>query len=433
MNSRQEFSLEITEVAPTKLVAAVTPAPSLVQLLYSHMLARYQTTARAPGFTQGALPADYIARNYHSSITTQLQQFLLRCYAEPFLLHALRKRGVLSIGQPYLTATRMTAPQTITFLFECTPLPCQVSNQWRHTNFRAPPRKNYRDLDNQVHAFRTDEALLAADIPGTIIADDWIGFDLLPSAFAAEAHQKAMAARFWLKIGSEDPDQEARQLFVDKRPQSQITTQAQFLQDYFCASQEAQYTFDLTIAHHIPYTAFCFDAFKHHFKLRSDKDVHRKLIEVFSYRNDISQRRETAEAVLKLILKQHPFQVPADLVHEERMRILSHIAQSPDYYVHKAQPDFDEKVELLAQKQLKEVALIDAIAHAERIEVNEHDIASYLNLLKRPRTKEFVYFRLPETRHHEREIPIAHELLYQTCLREKTLNTIIHILTRSST
>ena len=59
-------------------------------------------------------------------------------------------------------------------------------------------------------------------------------------------------------------------------------------QDFFSNQLASLYTFRVDIIDTVPYAHFCFDQFKNHFKIKTNKDMHRKMIEVFSYRNDIS-------------------------------------------------------------------------------------------------------------------------------------------------
>ena len=82
--------------------------------------------------------------------------------------------------------------------------------------------------------------------------------------------------------------------------------------------------------------------------------------------------------------------------------VLRAVQVNPDYHVYKSQLDFKEKIRQLAEKQLKETIIIDAIAYQEGIEITDEDVRSYLNFLQRPRTKEFVYFAPPPTRYSVR-------------------------------
>ena len=64
------------------------------------------------------------------------------------------------------------------------------------------------------------------------------------------------------------------------------------------------------------------------------------------------------------------------------------------------------------------------------IDVSHTDLKNYLNLTKRPRTKEFLHFDPPMTKIRGQEHPVLNEELSRMCLREKTLNHIIYHLTK---
>lgn len=152
---------------------------------------------------------------------------------------------------------------------------------------------------------------------------------------------------------------------------------------------------------------------------------------MFSYRNDLSQRRATAEAAIKLLLSKHRFDVPENLIAHQQKLVLVALQSNPDYHVYRTQKDFKLRVQQLAEKQSRECILLDQFAFHENLQVSHDDITYYLNLIKRPRTKEFVYFEPPVTKIHGQEIPISTEELKNTCLREKTLNHIIYHLTKA--
>ena len=158
----------------------------------------------------------------------------------------------------------------------------------------------------------------------------------------------------------------------------------------------------------------------------SFKDMHRFF---FSYRNDVSQRLAMVEEALKLLLSRHRFFAPHYLVLRQQKIILSAIQNNPDYNVYRKQKDFNFWVQQLAEKQVKETLLIDQLIYRENIAVTNDDIVNYLNLDKRSRMKEFIYFNLPFN-HYEQEIPLAAHELYRVCAREKAINYIIHYLTK---
>ena len=195
---------------------------------------------------------------------------------------------------------------------------------------------------------------------------------------------------------------------------------------------DMNYTFRVDIKDYLPHAYFSFDLFNHHFNIKTEKEMHLKLIEVFSTRNDISQRRETIEAVLKLLCKQYYFLLPAHLLDRQKLMVLTAVQNNPDYHVYKAQADFKEKIKQLAEKQLKETIIIDAIAYQEGIKVSDDDVRAYLNFLKRPRMKEFIYFIFPPYKMLGQDVPLSAELVKRYCLREKTLNHVINHLTKKS-
>ena len=74
--------------------------------------------------------------------------------------------------------------------------------------------------------------------------------------------------------------------------------------------------------------------------------------------------------------------------------------------------------------------LIDQVSALQKINIDNQDVASYLQMTQRPKTKEFLYFDFLGPEIQMRELPIPAELLKQSCLREKTLNYIINYLLR---
>src|SRR5205085_1447643 len=104
------------------------------------------------------------------------------------------------------------------------------------------------------------------------------------------------------------------------------------LQNYFSERMTTDYRFHIRITDMQPDSFFCLEQFKQCFKLKTNKEMYKKLIEVFSYRNDMSQRRTMAEESLKLLLSKNHFVVPNHLSLRQQARILSTIQLNPDYH-----------------------------------------------------------------------------------------------------
>ncbi len=230
-------------------------------------------------------------------------------------------------------------------------------------------------------------------------------------------------------MGNEEIDLPFYNVFKGKKVNDSFTCSDQILQECFSEQIETFYTFLVTIHDIVPHIYFSIDLFKKQFHLRNNKE-HTKLIEVFSYRHDLSQRRATVEDTLKLLLSKHFFEIPNHLILRQQKDILEAVKSSHDYQVYKLQNDFNDKIKALAIKQVRESILILQMAIYENIVVTHENIKEYLNLTKRPRTREFIYFTPPVTKHFGREMPINEPYLSHTCLKEKTLNHIIYYLTK---
>ena len=133
---------------------------------------------------------------------------------------------------------------------------------------------------------------------------------------------------------------------------------------------------------------------------------------------------------LQLLLAKHPLSTPAYLITRRQEQIIEIIKSKPDYQVYRTQKDFTQRVQQLAEKQVREMVFLDQLAYEEKLTATNEDIRQYLNLNNRPRTKEFIYFDPPITKQQGQETPIPTLELQQHCLREKTINHIIYHLTK---
>ena len=115
----------------------------------------------------------------------------------------------------------------------------------------------------------------------------------------------------------------------------------------------------------VPNAYFCLDQFKQHFRIKSNKEMYQKLIEVFSYRNDLSQRRTMVEESFKLLFSKHRFEIPNHLVLRQQKKVMDAIQYNPDYHVYRVQKDFKDAVRELAEKQAREEIFLDQLAYEE--------------------------------------------------------------------
>ncbi len=425
------LQLEITQSHPKFFTATVKVLSPLIDALYQETSRMQQRHLHTHGFARGTTPLQYIETTYRNHLTEHLKEFLYHYFIKGFLYQELRAKKVIFAGEPKIISVTMEPGKDAHFIFEFTVPDLLALRGWKYYSFRSPKRKNYRDLDRQVEYFlKAEEEIAQKNSTQKIQVNDWICLEI---CVVGKDHHPLLPIthqNFWLKIGNEEVDVPYQELLCGKKVGDQFFSQDDCLQEFFSKRLDTQYSFSIVIKDIIPYAVFSVDEFKTKFRLRTNKEMHKKMIEVFSFRNDLSQRRETVEEVFKLLLTQHPLEAPGHLVLRHLSKLMLSIQENPDYQVYRTQQNFEKNVQLLAEKQVKETILIDQLAVKENISLSHQDIKQYLNLLKRPRIKEFIYFELPFTKTNGQETPLHEEELKRYCLREKTLNYVIYHLTR---
>jgi hypothetical protein len=334
-------------------------------------------------------------------------------------------------GEPALESITITDTFNCTFYFVVHVILPPVIQEWRYLPFRAPKRKNYKDLDRQVEHFMGEEFAAAQQCGnGAIQENDWVCISLTRTTDEGLPLFENFTNYFWIQISDERVDNPLRDLLIGMRAEDTIITKNQGLQDYFSEQLSIHYAYQLTIISAIPHSHVCFEQIKAHFKLKTKKDLLKKLIEVFSYRNDISQRRAMVEDCLALLIAKHPLSVPESVVNAFQTTLLATMHGSPDYNVYRTQKEFYSLIHSLSQKLAREMVFLDALAYHERISLERTDIEHYLNCIKRPRTKEFIYSRTAIPHHEGQSTLIPEEELMRTVLREKTINHVLYHLTK---
>lgn len=426
------FSIEHNYEQPTLCRATITVTKSLVNTFFDETAVALRGNIQAHGFQKGDIPIEYITKQYKNNITEHLKEFFFKFGIVNFLFQEIRGQKLLVAGDPRLIDIMLEHDKDARFVFELSVFPAIVLNEWKYFPFKAPNRKNYKDLDRQVETFIQEEQknLDKYSLDNGLDIGDWVNFDV---SIVDKEHMfldERFVQNFWLKLGNEEVESHLRSLFIGRKKGDSFVVSNKGLQDYFSDQLRASYNFKITILDVVPYSYFCFDQFKDHFRVKTNKDMHKKLIEVFSYRNDVSQRLTMVEEAFKLLLSRHRFFAPNHLVLRQQKIILGAIQSNPDYNVYRKQKDFNFWIQQLAEKQVKETLLIDQLIYRENIVVSNEDMINYLNLDKRPRMREFIYFNLPEFKQYGQEVPLAMHELSRVCAREKAINYVIHYLTK---
>jgi len=429
-NSRS-LRFNVEQVSPRFCKASVTIPHGLVKKAYDLAVFAQSKSIRLHGFNRQEVPLAYVKQHFDHTIKKHLEEFLFKYFVLNFLLKSIKNKKLNIAGDPRITTIQIDANVDATFNFDISLFPKIEFQNWKYYPFKAPKRKNYKDLDRQVEEFMKQEKNLRKEKENeTIEIRDWISFDIWVVDEINKPIFGEFKERLWLKIGDEEADSEFQHLFIGKKIGDIFYSSDDCIQDYFGSHLNSNYRFAIEIKQILKNSFFCLDNFKRQFKIKTKKEMRKRLIEVFSFRNDISQRQAMVEEAFRLMLSKYKLDAPNYLILRQQKNVLDEIKKNPDYQVYKTQGNFDKQIKDLATKQIKETILIDQLANKENINTTNEDIACYLNLLKRPKMKEFIYFKVPETKIDGQEVPISKQLLAQNCLREKTLNYIIFHLTR---
>ncbi len=406
----------------------VTVDRAIVQPMTTQMAQLYQHYAALPGYEKKHLPIEYAKAYFAAEIKQDTQEFLYKHFVLQFLLDEITRNHLVTANWPRLSEVK-SIDEGLTYRFILTIAPNLALKEWKHFVFKQPERKNYKDLDNQVINFikqATDTA--RSHDKHTTAAGDWVSFSaqlLNPNTEEALFEQQH---RYWIRISGDIIISKLQQSFVEKKVGDAFIVNALPFIDAPQSSIEEPCHYKITIESITKGGHMSLEFFKQTFKLKTRADVHKKLIEVFSYRNDISQRRSTIEELFHLLFTKHRFEMPKHIITRKKENLLNIIKRQSDYNIYKNNKNFDTHLTLLAEKMLKEELIIDHIAYAEEIKVSCADIAHYLHLFNNERLKEFIYFKPLIDSVEDSNTPIHEAILAQAVAREKTLNYILYTL-----
>jgi len=431
LNSNFKFGYEINN---NNYLLKITVPAYYVNNLYKHLLMSHKNETQTYGFLQGQTPLYYIENNFKVNILEHLKEFFFIHCVVNYLYNSLINNKIPFFYDPSLVDIIIQPNNDAHFIFSVSTYIIEDISKWKRINFKAPDRKKYKDIDKQVEYFLKEELeinnnYINSEKYGKISFGDWVCFEL---SLIDKDNNHIMSGHkdeLWVRITDEEAEKEVQDIFLGKSIGDIFINNSLYFQEYISPDLDINYSFQVYIKDHISMSYISIDQFKHHFKIKSQKDLHTKLIEIFSFRNDISQRRETVELLFKILFRHYLIILPYKFIDLQKNVILNQIHNNPDYLVYKSKSDFKDKLRQLAERQLKETVLIDSIAYSENIVVDHNDIVAYLNLIKKIRTKEFIHFEAPIVKINGKDMPIPSSILKLNCLREKTLNYIINYLT----
>ncbi len=420
------FSLEhsSSSFASGKVIVDQT----LIQPIATQVTKLYQHYAALPGYENKALPLEYARSYFAAEIKQDTQEYIYKHFVIQFLLGEIQRSRVITANWPRLSDIVHTN-DTLTYSFTLTLTPHITLKEWKHFVFKQPERKNYKDLDNQVVNFikeATDNA--RAHDKHTTEAGDWVYFSAQMLTPLSHEPLFDYHNNYWLKVSTDIILSAFQKSFFDVKVGDTFIVESLPFMNGPQSQIDEPCHYKITIGFITKGSHLSLEFFKQAFSLKTRADIHKKLIEVFSYRNDISQRKSTIEELFHLLFTKHRFEMPKHIVTRKKESLLQSIKKQSDYNIYKSSKNFDANLTILADKMLKEELIIDNISVTQSIKLTVADMAHYLHLFNNERLKEFIYFKPLIDNIEESNTPIHEAILAQAVLREKTLNYMLHTL-----
>lgn len=411
---------------------SVTVPSKITESFFKLATERQQSSMNPIGFKKGLAPISYIQEHFKTPMISHLKDLGLKFFGINTLLQQIRSQKIVIVGAPELKDIQVDMSGNTTYTFQGhTPKELYMQS-WKYLPFKPTPRKKYRDIDKQVLSFLQDEenSSKAHDPNKGIQVGDWVCFQAWVIDQKNNPIFEQHAANVWLRIGDEEPDLDFQNNFVGKKIGDRFMTDIPSFQNYFCENSSSNYTFVIQIQDIVPYHSFSFDLFKNYFKIKTHKDLLTKMTEVFSFSNDISQRRSIAHEALGIIIKKNQIVLPEESIATQKRQIIGDLQFKPDFMVYKMDPQFDSHVTNMAKRQLLDGVVAEFVGYQDNIAVSHNDLKTVLQLTQRPRLKDFLYFPFIKSQLNGQEFPVEHESLHNFCLREKSVNHIIYHLTK---
>lgn len=427
---KSNVSCEFYPQGPNIYKAVIKIPAFLVNRFLEHSIDKL-TKKKVLGFSKQDTPREYIVQNFMQNILNNLKEFFFKYFALSTFYKEVRSKKVALIGEPRLIYTFLEQNRDAEYHFEFNTINVPITKEWKYISFKASKRKRYKDIDKQATDFIKEEEVCEKNhhAKNKVTVGDWVNFEL---SIVDDKNNPVLGEckeNFWIKIGTDDTTLPFQEVFVGHEIGESFLTNHHCLQDFFNSENSVTYSFLITILD-IAHQAFLsLENFKKHFKIKTNKKAHQKIVEVFSFTNDLSLRKHLVNEAFETLLSKYAIQVPLSTILRQEKLILDNLQSSPDYIVFRSEPGFKERVHQLAIQQTKEIALVELLAHSEDIIVEDDDLKNYLTVTQRPRTREFIHF-MHQALFENVEYPVHAESLKHSTLREKALNNAIFHLTK---
>ncbi len=211
-----DFSLR--QVGPHFAYTTITVPERYVKKLYSQASFAQQSETHTHGFSRGHTPLSYIEQNFQPHLLEHIKEFLFKYFVISWLYRKIISNKILIAGEPRLTDINIGTNQSIQYNFSLTLAQPITLQGWKRLPFKAPKRKNYKDLDRQVKNFLRDELKAQKDNATNVInIGDWVHFSISILDTEGKDLFEGEGESLWVRIGFEEADAPFQNVFIGKK------------------------------------------------------------------------------------------------------------------------------------------------------------------------------------------------------------------------
>jgi trigger factor len=378
-----ELEVDITDAGPCKKHLKITIPRSEIDLQYAESLETLQKEAVVPGFRPGRAPRQLVVKRFRKQVSQQVKSNLLMSS-----LDQIDKDYKLDpIVQPRLDIEAIEIPESGPMSFE---MDIEVRPQFDLPNYRGLKVKrpvaelSDKDVDDQLNRFLEGRGTVVPKLDGNVEIGDHLTADLTFLGPDGKPLDELKEALFRLHselrfqngtITGIGPALEGASRGETRELEAKLGSAVEN-PDLRGATIRVQIKInDLKRVRHPELNEAFFDS------VGVDNHEHlRQAVEDMLNRKIKSEQRQALRAqIIDQLLRQTPFDLPADLVsREERSTIQRLVAQlkqggMTDKEIRASEASIRANAHESTLRSLKELLLLGKIADAESIEVGEAD------------------------------------------------------------
>ena len=380
---RLDLDVQISDVGPCKKHLKVTIPRSDVEKQFNESVGTMAKEAIVPGFRPGHAPRKRVENRFRKQIAGQVKSTLLMASLEQID----EDYKLNPISQPDLDVEAIELPEDgpMTFEMEVEVRPDFPLPAYKSLTLKSPVKTiTEADIDAQVKAFQERYAQLVPKFEGGAEVGDYITSDLT-FYFNGKMYNQAKEIQFRLQSELRFQDgtvPDLDKILVGVKPEESRQADAKIgssSADPMLRGQTMQVTFNVLDLKtlRLPELDAAFFASKGFDDL---EDLRTALKGVLERRHEYQRRQAVRTELLAKLIKETPFDLPADLVAKQEKSTLRRLALDlrqgglSDSDIRAREAELRANAHESTLRSLKEFFVLAKIAEAEDIKVEDEDM-----------------------------------------------------------